>query len=88
MFSRPKPSTLGAKPMACNTLSATSSLSCPSLLTLTVTCEPESVIDSTLVPVRILTPSFLYCFSISLDTSASSLGSARGKNSTMVTSTP
>ena len=74
--------------MACNTLSALSSSDLPSLLTVTVTVEPSSSIDSTLVPVRILTPSFLNCFSISLETSASSLGSARGRNSTMVTSTP
>ena len=74
--------------MACNTFSALISSVLPSLLTVTVTTEPSSAIDSTLVPVRILTPSFLNCFSISLETSASSLGSARGRNSTMVTSTP
>ena len=79
---------LGANPMACITLSALSSSDLPSLLMTTVTTDPSSVIDSTLVPVRIFTPSFLYCFSISLETSASSLGSARGRNSTMVTSTP
>ena len=74
--------------MDCMTLSASSSSVLPSLLMTTLTVEPSSVIDSTLVPVRILTPSFLNCFSISLETSASSLGSARGRNSTMVTSTP
>ncbi len=74
--------------MACNTFAALSSWESPSLLTATVTSEPLSEMDSTFVPVRILTPSFLNCFSISLETSASSLGSARGKNSTMVTSTP
>ena len=87
-FSRPKPSTLGAKPMACSTLSALSSSDLPSLLTRTETVDPSSWIDSTLVLVRTLTPSFLNCFSISLDTSASSIGSARGRNSTTVTSTP
>ena len=75
--------------MACITLSALICSVLPSLLTATMTpSAPLSVIDSTLVPVRILTPSFLYCFSISLETSASSFGSARGRNSTMVTSTP
>ena len=74
--------------MACNTLSAFSSLEVPSLLTVTVTCAPSSLIPCTVVPVRTLTPSLLNCRSISLETSASSLGSARGMNSTMVTSTP
>ncbi|COW57743.1 Uncharacterised protein [Mycobacterium tuberculosis] len=87
-MSSPYPSTLGANPMACNTFSALSSCATPSLVTVTVTCDPPSAMDSTFVAVRIVTPSFLNCFSISLDTSASSLGSARGRNSTMVTSTP
>ena len=74
--------------MACSTFSALISSDLPSLLTVTVTSPPLSLMDSTLVPVSTFTPSFLNCFSISLETSASSLGSARGRNSTMVTSTP
>ena len=75
--------------MACMTLSALSSSVLPSLLIDDGDAVgPSSVIDSTLVPVRIFTPSFLNCFSISLEISASSLGRARGRNSTIVTSTP
>ncbi|CPU64458.1 Uncharacterised protein [Mycobacteroides abscessus] len=49
---------------------------------------PLSLTVWTAVEVSRLTPSFLYCLAISFDTSASSLGSARSRNSMIVTSTP
>ena len=57
-------------------------------LTVTLTPEPVSSTPSTLVESSTSTPSFLYCLSSSLDTSASSVGTIRSRNSTMVTSTP
>jgi hypothetical protein len=54
----------------------------------TVTDDPLSTTVSTFVEVRMSMPSFLYCFAISFETSASSLGRARSRNSMIVTSTP
>jgi hypothetical protein len=54
----------------------------------TVTLSPESTTDSTFVPTRMSTPRFLYCFAISFETSASSFGRARSRNSMIVTFTP
>ncbi len=86
--SSPKPSTRGAKPVACSTLSVSMVSSLPSLETVTLTWSPESSIDSTFVESITFTPSFLYCLSSSLETSASSVGTIRSRNSTIVTSTP
>ena len=57
-------------------------------LTVTRTPEPVSSTCSTLVDSSTFTPSFLYCLSSSFETSASSVGTIRSRNSTIVTSTP
>ncbi len=88
--SRPKPSTRGAKPNAASNLSASSTCASPPSAGLTVTFTPLPVSStwSTLVESSTFTPSFLYCLSSSLETSLSSVGTIRSRNSTIVTSTP
>ena len=54
----------------------------------TVTDDPSSVTVCTFVDVRIGTPSLRYWRVISFETSTSSFGSARSRNSMTVTSTP
>jgi hypothetical protein len=89
VLSRPKPSTLAAKPIDIMTLSASIEPAVPSLAVyVTVTLSPLSVTVSTLVEVRMSTPYPLYWRAISFETSASSLGSARSRNSMIVTLTP
>ena len=80
----------GANPTAERKRSASRTWEAPPLAGLTVTRTPLPVssIDSTLVAVSTLMPSFLYALVISAEISASSLGTIRSKNSTMVTSTP
>ena len=57
-------------------------------VTVTRTPAPVSSTFWTAVDSMTLTPSFLYCLSSSLETSASSVGTIRSRNSTIVTSTP
>ena len=53
-----------------------------------LTCPPATSALATLCPVLSLMPRFLNARSSSAETSASSLGTSRGRNSTMVTSVP
>ena len=92
VVSRPKPSTRGANPMETMTRSAVSvseaEPSADSMSTSTPLPSPLSRTAVVLCPVFSVTPSFLYCLAISLETSASSFGRTRSMNSTTVTSTP
>ncbi len=90
VFSRPNPpSTLGAKPTEMSARSTVSEPGCPSAAVYdTVTDAPESTTVSTRVDVRIGMPRLRYWRVISFETSTSSLGSARSRNSMTVTSTP
>ena len=89
MFSSPKPSTFGAKPTEMSALSTSSEPGWPSAPVYdTVTDVPLSTTVSTLVEARIGMPRLRYCRVISFETSTSSLGRARSRNSMTVTSTP
>lgn len=72
-----------------STRSTSSEPGCPSAPSYeTVTDDPLSVTVCTFVDARIGTPSLRYCLVISFETSTSSFGSARSRNSMIVTSTP
>ena len=76
--------------MACSTFSASKTLLSPPAAgdTVTLTVSPESSMDSTLVDVITVTPSFLYARASSAETSGSSRGTRRSRYSTIVTDTP